>query len=58
MTLRKRDTNNIVSLFMYYKDVIELIYKDGYKKYCYLVLIDLIVDYKKQVFIIGIKINM
>ena len=33
-------------------------YIDGYKKRCYLILADLIVDYKEQVLIIDIKANM
>lgn len=37
---------------------IELIYTNGYKYYCYLILACFIVDYKEQVFIIGIKANM
>ena len=35
-----------------------MIYADGFKRYCYLILAGIIVDYKEQVFIIGIKANM
>lgn len=43
---------------MYIKDDIELVYIDGYKKHCYSILISLTIDYKKQILIIGIKVNM
>ena len=33
-------------------------YTNGYKKRCYSILADLMVDYKEQVLIIGIKVNM
>ena len=33
-------------------------YTDGYKHYCYLILTGFMVNYKEQVFIIGIKTNM
>lgn len=58
MTLRKADTEYVAALLEYIKDRIELIYADGYKRYCYPILANLIVDYKKQVFIIGIKANI
>lgn len=37
---------------------IELMYTDNYKKHCYLILANLMVDCKKQVFITNIKFNM
>lgn len=40
------------------KDSNELAYADGYKKHCYLILVGFIVDYEKQIFIIGIQTNM
>lgn len=40
------------------KDSIELIFADGYNKCCYPVLTDFMIDYKEQVFITGIKVNM
>lgn len=52
--LRKKITNNVVTLFEH-KNRIELICKDGYKKYCYQILADFIVDYYEQVLIISIK---
>ena len=36
----------------------ELVYINGYKKYCYPILADLIIDYKEQVLITGIKANI
>lgn len=42
----------------YTKDDIKLVYIDSYKRYYYLLLVDFIVDYEKQVFITGIKTNM
>lgn len=35
-----------------------IVYADGYRKHCYLVLANFMVNYKKQVFITKIKINM
>ena len=55
--LRKRDINDVTAL-LEHPNGIELIYADGYKRRCYPVLTSLMVDYKKQVFIIGIKANM
>ena len=55
--LKKRDINDIVAL-LEYKDGIELVCADGYKKRCYPVLVGFIVDYEEQVVITGIKINM
>ncbi len=40
------------------KDGIELVCADGYKRRCYPVLAGLMVDYKEQVLITGIKANM
>ena len=39
----------------YTKKDIKLVCADGYKKYCYPVLAGRMIDYKEQVFIIGIK---
>lgn len=58
MTLIKRDTNDVAVLLKYYKDNIELIYANNYKKYCYLILVGFMTDYKEQVLIIGIKTNI
>ena len=55
--LKKEDTNNVAAL-LEHKDDIKLVYLDGYKRYCYLILAGLMVDYEEQVFIIGIKANM
>lgn len=58
MILRKKDTNNVAVLHEYIKDRIELVYVNVYKEVCYFILTNLIVDYKKQVFITGINISM
>lgn len=58
MTLRKRDTDNIAILLKYIKDGLQLVYANSYKKHCYFILINFIIDYKKQVFIINIKANI
>lgn len=58
MTLRKRDADDIIALLEYAKDAIKLINTDGYKKRCYSILAGLMVNFKVQVFIIGIKANM
>ena len=55
--LRKRDTNDVVALFEH-KNRIELVSANSYNRRCYPVLAGLIVDYKKQVLITGIKANM
>ena len=55
--LRKRDTNDVTSLLKY-KNVIELVCAEGYKKPYYSVTAGLMVDYKEQVFITGIKTNI
>ncbi len=57
LTLKKVDTNDVVAMFDY-KDSIELVYADGYKKLCYPVLASFMIDYKEQVFITSIKANM
>ena len=57
MILRKKDINNITLLFKY-KNNIKLIYINGYKRYCYFILANFIINYNKQGFIIGIKINI
>ena len=41
-----------------HKNGIKLVCTDNYKRRCYFILIDFMVDYKKQVFIINIKANM
>lgn len=56
--LKKRDINNIIMLLEYIKDGIKLVYINGYKHYCYLVLANLMVDYEKQVLIANIETNM
>lgn len=33
-------------------------YIDNYKKHCYLILADFILDYKEQIFVTGIKANI
>lgn len=58
MTLRKEDTNDVVILLEYYKDDIKLVYIDNYKRCCYLILTGFIIDYKEQVLIISIKVNI
>ena len=55
--LKKRDTNDNAALLKH-KDIIELVCVKGYKRRCYSVLADFIMDYKEQVLIIGIKANM
>lgn len=47
MTLKKKDTDDIVIMPEYTKEEIELIYTDGYKRRCYPVLAGLRVDYEK-----------
>lgn len=44
-------------LFEYTKDDFKLVYINDYKKFSFFVLSDSMIDYKKQIFIIGIKIN-
>ena len=44
--LKKGDTNNVIAL-LEYKDGIELICADGYKRRYYLVLAGFMVDYKE-----------
>lgn len=58
MILRKKDKDDITVLLEYYKDNIKLVYVDDYKKRSYPILVSPIVDYKEEVFIIGIKTNM
>lgn len=48
LTLREKDTINVVVLLQH-KDDIELMYIDGYQKYCYFMLVDLIVDFEEKV---------
>lgn len=47
-----------IVLQRYYNEDIEMICTNGFKRCCYLILMSVIVDYKKQVLIIGIKVNM
>lgn len=55
--LKKEYTNNVTTLLKY-KASIELVCVNSYKKYYYSVLAGFIINYKNQVFITGIKINM
>ena len=55
---KKKNANDIIVLFEYIKNDIELIYTNGYQKHCYLVLSDFMINYKEQIFIIGIKTNI
>ncbi len=57
LILKKRDTNDIAAL-LEYKDGIELVFVNGYKRRCYPILAGLIVDYEEQVLITGIKANI
>lgn len=45
-------------MLLEYKNGIELVYENIYKRHCYLVLADFIVDYKEQFFIICNKVNI
>ena len=54
---KKRNTNDVIVL-LEYKNGIKLVYANGYKRRCYPILADFIVDYKEQVLITGIKANM
>lgn len=56
--LYKKDPDNIIALFEFTKDDIELLFTDNYKRYYYFILADLIVSYKEQVFITDIKSNI
>ena len=47
-----------IALWKYYNECIKMICADGLKRRCYLILIGVIVDYKEQVLIIGIKTNV
>lgn len=58
LILRKKDIDDVITLIKYIKDNIKLVYVDSYKQYCYFILASFIIDYKKQVFIIDIKINI
>lgn len=58
MTWNKKDVDNIIALLKYIKDNIKLIYTNSYKRDYYSILIDIMVDYKKQVLITGIKIKI
>lgn len=52
------NANNIIALLKYSKDGIKLIYTNSYKRYYHSVLVGFIVDYKEQVFITNIKVNI
>lgn len=55
INFEKKNINNIILLLQYVKDNIKFLYVDGYKKdYCF-ILLCFIVDWKEQVFVIGIK---
>lgn len=56
-TWRKKDTNS-VTILLEHQDGIKLVYADGYKRHCYLVLAGFLLDYKEQVIITGIKSNL
>ncbi len=43
---KKGDINDVAALFEY-KDGIKLVYADGYKRRCYLILAGLMIDYKQ-----------
>ena len=47
-----------ITLFETYKEGIEIRCADGFKRHCYSILASLMVDYKEQVLITGIKANM
>lgn len=55
--VKNRNTNNIATLFEY-KNGMELVCANSYKKCCYPVLVGLMVDYEEQVLVTGIKANM
>ena len=55
--VKKKNIKN-TAVLLEHKDCIELICEDSYKRYWYFVLAGIMMDYKKQVFIIGIKTNM
>ena len=56
--LRKWDAYDVTALLKYLKDGIPLMYANNYKKWCYPVLRGFMVDYKEQVLIIDIKVNI
>ena len=47
-----------IALLETYKEGIEIWCTNGFKRRCYPVLAGLMVDYKEQVFITGVKANM
>lgn len=47
-----------VAFIEYYKKDVEIFYANSFKYYYFLILVDVIVDYKKQVFITRIKADM
>lgn len=55
---KKKDADDVIALFKYTKDGIELVCTNDYKRRCYSVLAGLMVDYEEHVFIINIKTNM
>ena len=56
--LRIKKNYDVTVLHEYTKEGIKLICADGYKKRCYPLLAGLMVDFKEQVFITDIKVNM
>ena len=61
LTCSKLIATNIVldiALLKTYKEGIEIRCADGFKRCCYLVFAGLMVDYKEQVLITGVKANM
>ena len=57
-SLRKWDADNVIVLLEYTKEGIELVYANGYKRCCHSILAGFMMDYKDQVLIIDIKVNM
>ena len=57
MKSRKRDNNDVAALFEH-KNGIELMYADNYKTRCYPVLAGFILEYKKQILLTGLKVNI
>ena len=57
LTLKIENIND-VAILLEYKNSIKLVYANSYKKSYYPILANFIVDYKEQVWIINIKINM
>lgn len=45
----------VLALLEYYNKGIKILYANGFQKYCYLVFVEIIVDYEKQILIIEKK---